>query len=277
LRESPVNPHTARVINLSLGTSTFSQTIASAITQALEKGVIVVAAAGNSGGNLAYPAAQQGVIAVTALAGPKTAYQPWYASKGLGTWLTAYGGDKTQDQNRDGIPDGILSTYIVNGEPGYGYDMGTSMAAPQVSGLAALALASGTPASLVKDTLANTSTDLGTKGYDANFGFGLAVARTVTATTPHTYVVATDQANTVIGWTLVQSDETYLLNNLIPGSDIEIFATSDEDGDGILAEAGELRSQPISLAVQSSSLVTVSDLLLNPTDGTKPVTLEARP
>ncbi len=276
LLESPANPNPAQVINLSLGTSSFSQTISSALTQVLEKGVVVVAAAGNSGGNLAYPAAQQGVIAVTALAGPKTAYQPWYASRGMGTWLTAYGGDKTQDQNRDGQPDGILSSYLVNGEPGYAYDMGTSMAAPQVAGLAALALASGTPASLVKDTLANTTTELGIRGYDTTYGFGLAVGRTVTAASPRSYVVVMNEAGKVVGWSLVQTDTTFTLNNLTPNSTITVFAASDEDGDGVLAEAGELRSQTLSLSIQSSSSVNVTDLLLNPTGGSVSVTLEAR-
>jgi serine protease len=204
LLDTPVNnTHPVQVINLSLGSQEFSESIAAAVEQALDAGIIVVAATGNAGGPVAYPAAQRGVVSVTALAGPVTAYQPWYANKGLGTWITAYGGDTSQDQNKDNQPDGIYSSDLLGGVPSYSYRMGTSMAAPQVSGLAALALASGTPSWLLRDSLSATATDLGVKGYDYNFGFGLASGRTTTVSSPRTYVLAVDEAGLVSTWTLV--------------------------------------------------------------------------
>jgi serine protease len=122
--------------------------IAEAVARALERGIIVVAAAGNSGGALAYPAALPGMIAVTALAGPITPYQPAYASRGAGLWLTAYGGDLSSDQDQNGIADGILSTDL--GEA-YGLRSGTSMAAPQVTGVSALALSTSFELRLIRN------------------------------------------------------------------------------------------------------------------------------
>ncbi|NJK44505.1 MAG: S8 family serine peptidase [Pleurocapsa sp. SU_196_0] len=158
------NPNKADIINLSLGAGAFSSLIAEAVTRAQQAGVIVVAAAGNDGSaTVSYPAALPGVIAVTALAGPITPYQPFYASHGPGVWVTAYGGDTTADQDGNGVPDGILSTDVT--ESGYGLRMGTSMACPQVAGLIALALSSGTPAFLARDSVARTASDLGAWGW----------------------------------------------------------------------------------------------------------------
>jgi serine protease len=270
---TPANPNPAQVINLSLGSSDYSEAIAAAVQQALAKGVIVVAATGNSGGAVAYPAALEGVISVTSLAGPSIAYQPWYANRGSGTWVTAYGGDSTQDQNKDGQKDGILSTDLA-GE--HSLRMGTSMASPQVAGLAALALASGTPTSLVRETLANTANDLGAKGYDFNFGFGLVTGRTATVSKPRLPVVALDDSGKVIAWTLVQADGSYILNNLPPSISVSIFAASDEDGDGVVAEAGEMVSSVVHRSVSSGSSQTLEVLVLNPSEGSQQVSLEAK-
>ena len=271
LMDEPANPHPAQILNLSLGMTSYSEVIARSITQAQDVGVIVVAAAGNSGGPVAYPAALPDVISVTSLAGPTLAYQPWYANKGRGLWLTGYGGDITQDQDKDGADDGILSTDLY----GYGYRMGTSMAAPQVAGLAALALASGTPAALMRDTLASTATELGVGGYDASFGYGLATGRSATPSDPRSYVVALE-GDTVLGWTLVQADGSFTLSNLPPGRAIALVAASDEDGDSVLAETSELVSAPLALSPSISSATDVT-LSMTVSDGSATHTLEVSP
>jgi serine protease len=265
------NPNPAQIMNLSLGSDSFSGVMADAIAEVQRKGVVVVAAAGNAGGPLAYPAALLGVVAVTSLAGPTIAYQPWYASKGLGVWVTGYGGDATQDQNKDGIKDGIFSTDLG----GYGLRMGTSMASPQVAGLAALALASGTPAHLVRDTLANTATELGAMGYDLNFGHGLASGRVVGHSLPRSYVLAFDQ-DKVIAWTLVQNDGSFILNNL-PAIPLTLLAASDEDGDALLAEAGELSSVSLAVTPVSAQQIQTSDFTLSVASEGHSIPLEARP
>ena len=275
LHPSLPNPHPAQVINLSLGSRDYPVLIAAAIGRALEAGVIVVAAAGNDGGALNYPAALPGVIAVTALAGPKTSYQPGYASRGAGLWLTAYGGDLAQDQNGDGVRDGLLSTYPADagGAAGYALCAGTSMAAPQVSGLAALALASGTPPRLVADTLAATAADLGVMGFDARFGFGLVQARVATGAAPRRYVIARAGAR-IVSFALVQRDESFSLQNLPPDEPLTLIAASDSDGDGSLGEAGESISVPQPFTPHSGQTTTLPDLRLEPSDGSGSFPLE---
>jgi serine protease len=274
LLDTPANPNPAQIINLSLGSNTESSLIDAAVQQALSKGVIVVAAAGNNGTNaLAFPAALTGVISVTALAGPVSSYQPLYAQKGNGLWLSAFGGDLNADQDANGTPDGILSLN-VNG--GYALRSGTSMAAPQVSGMAALALASGTPAHLVRDALASTCTDIGARGYDVRFGYGLTSARVSTPYHPRTYILALDSKLRIVAWTLVSSDGTYTLNNLEPGVNLSILAASDADGDGMLAEAGELVSGLSTIFVPSAKVLELNALDLTASNGSKTYVLEAK-
>lgn len=272
LLSEPANPNPAQIINLSLGISGYSAALADAVRKAQDAGVIVVAATGNEGAPLAYPAALPGVISVTALAGPELAYQPWYANNGTGTWLSAYGGDTTQDQNGDGVPDGILSTEL----DGYGLRMGTSMASPQVAGLAALALASGSPSYLVRDALAGTATDLGVSGYDTRYGYGLASARSASAAKPRSYVLAFSDER-LLGWSLVQDGLEFDLGNLPPGIPLTLLTLSDEDGDGILGEAGELGSAEQTITLQDGQTLEGLEFLLTPSNGATPYSLEATP
>jgi hypothetical protein len=262
------NPNPAQVINLSLGSNSYSDIMAEAVNKVLAKGVVVVAATGNDSGPVAYPAALPDVVSVTALAGPKTAYQPWYANKGIGTIITAYGGDSSQDQDSDGVSDGILSTDLN----GYSIRNGTSMASPQVAGLAALAVSSSIKSSLVSKALSNTATELGVMGYDHQFGYGLASGRMVSISIPRIYVLAL-QNNTIATWTLVQDDLSFQLNNL--SSELSVIAASDDDGDGILAEAGEMRSNTLTQLIPRGQVLTLSDLQLTIADGSNSLSLEA--
>jgi thermitase len=111
----------AKVINLSLGGSSASSTLESAVDYAWSKGVIVVAAAGNSGSSSPfYPAYYNKVIAVAAT--DQIDNLPSWSNYGNWVDIAAPG-------------NGIYSTK-KNGS--YGYMTGTSMATPFVSGLASL-------------------------------------------------------------------------------------------------------------------------------------------
>ena len=273
----PPNPTPAQVINLSLGTSSFSSTLADAVQKAIDAGVIVVAAAGNSGGPLAYPAALPNVIAVTALAGPKIAYQPFYANRGEGIYLTAFGGDISQDQDNNGVLDGILSTDLNssdNNSDAYSLRAGTSMASPQVAGLAALALAIDTPPKLVKESLGHTATELGVIGYDSNFGFGLAMGRVVTISSPRVYVIAFDEQDRLITWTLVQKDASFTLGNIPTNTSLTLLAASDENANGKLAEAGELLSQRLTFTGIEGETINIDNLNLSISEGQSIIPLE---
>jgi subtilisin family serine protease len=154
--------HGARVINLSLGATVPSETLAAAIQYALDKNIVVVAAAGNLNSNaLFYPAALDGVIAVGAT-----------DSKGE-RWAKSDYGDYI-DLVAPG--DLIYSTYhdLNNIYHGYTYMSGTSMAAPFVSGVAGLLLSAnpGLSAQQVGDAMTAGAEDLGAAGWDADFGYG---------------------------------------------------------------------------------------------------------
>ena len=99
-----------------------------------------------------------------------------YSNYGTGLTLVAPGGDNSVDQNGDGYPDGILAQTF---DPRKGYDSfayyfyaGTSMAAPQVSGVAALALSVNPHlgASGLRQDLIASATHLGRRGWDPSFG-----------------------------------------------------------------------------------------------------------
>lgn len=153
----------AKVINLSLGMDEPSPALAEAIAEAESQGVVVVAAAGNNSGAIAYPAAYPSVIAVGA-----SNQQDQRAD------FSAYG--PTLDLLAPGVD--ILSTW--NGVP-YFTRSGTSMATPHVTGIAALYLTQSpqsTPTQ-VRSCLTFSATDLARPGYDEKTGWGLINAARV--------------------------------------------------------------------------------------------------
>jgi len=156
--------HGANVINMSYGGIFRSRTEANAVKYAWNKGAVLVAAAGNDGITLKnYPAAYREVIAVSATNHDDnlTSYSNY------GSWLSvsAPGGD---DSNWP--YGGILSTYPDT----YAWWGGTSMAAPHVSGLAALLFAQETSRSNeeVRLIIEETTDDLGSIGFDSLYGNG---------------------------------------------------------------------------------------------------------
>src|SRR3989338_6447647 len=118
-----------QVINMSLGSGTDVQALHDAVDVAYAAGVVIVAAAGNSGdgdgstNEVIYPAKYSSVIAVAATAVDDST--PSWSAEGEEIKLTAPGVSIRSTWN-----DGLYNTIS-----------GTSMAAPHVAGVVALALA----------------------------------------------------------------------------------------------------------------------------------------
>lgn len=179
-------------VNMSLGGKTESTGEKNAIAAATNNGVLVIASAGNSGsGKVACPACDPNAISVAA-----TNWQDAlasYSQYGSGLDLSAPGGYCYSNTTEEGcIFSSVVSgytggrTYSVSGNNGtYAYMMGTSMAAPQVTGTAAIvASKAGLRGSALRSRLQSTADDLGTAGYDTKFGNGrINSYRAVTNTT----------------------------------------------------------------------------------------------
>jgi len=148
--------HGAKIINLSLAGSSASQTLQNAVTYAYGGGVLLVAAAGNSGGTIQYPASYDQVIAVTAV--DQNSNIASFSSRGSKAELTAPGVS-------------VYSTYYGSK---YTSMSGTSMAAPFVSGVAALvwSVDSSLSRDAVRSLLGSTADDLGSPGRDSYYGYG---------------------------------------------------------------------------------------------------------
>jgi type VII secretion-associated serine protease mycosin len=156
--------HGADVINLSLGDDSDSAhpepSEDEAVQYALKKGVVVVASAGNNGGqgdHISYPAAYPGVIAATAVdrygARADFSTRRWYAT------VSAPGVD------------------IVIADPDHKYyeGWGTSAASAFVSGAVALVEAAhpGLTPAQIKRLLEDTARNAPSGGRDDSRGFGL--------------------------------------------------------------------------------------------------------
>ena len=144
----------ARVINMSLGATDYSQALADAVQAAWAAGVVIVAGAGNDGTTAQfYPAALDNVVAVGAF--DENHLRASFSNYGSWVDIAAPGSN-------------ILSTYPLSkceevGTPGeigcYAWLSGTSMATPHVAGAAALLWARGdvTSNTQVMDLLLRTA------------------------------------------------------------------------------------------------------------------------
>ncbi|MFW5761594.1 MAG: S8 family peptidase [Cyclobacteriaceae bacterium] len=181
-------------------------------------GSIVVFSSGNfhprpgfTGFNgVAFPANVNGVITVGAIDRNGNIHN--YSSRGTEMDLVAPSG---------GVPGDVVTTdrmgdlgYNDGDNPNYAFEFnGTSAAAPQVSGVAALMLSvnPNLTEAQVRTILQNTATDMGASGFDNTFGYGrLNAQAAVEAALP-----------TITGPSLVcTSNTTFTLQNRPAGTNV---------------------------------------------------------
>jgi subtilisin family serine protease len=162
--------HGARVISMSIGYSAPSGTVRQELQKAYDRGVVVIASAGNSGGPAgssrgvgapeSFPANYPGVISVGAV--KSTGAVAGFSSDNLSVQVAAPG-VYVPAQGREGD---------------YWSVSGTSPACALVAGVAALIKSRypGLAPNLVASALTSTTTDRPPKGYDSQLGFGIVDA-----------------------------------------------------------------------------------------------------
>lgn len=145
-----------QVVNLSFGGGKDDPKMGNFLALMEKKGVCVVAAAGNNGGSVRYPARASTVIATTAVDGKKAAYA--FASKGPEIDIAAWGVSMNA-----AVPGGRRAVS------------GTSFATAVVSAslLRLNGCNGGRNPAATRTFLASAAQDLGTKGADEVYGAGL--------------------------------------------------------------------------------------------------------
>lgn len=147
--------HGARVMNMSFLDVANDSTITKAAQYAVNKGAVVVAAAGNTGQEEPIP---ENPYMISVSATDTNDRLATFSSRGPYVDLAA-----------PGIP---IYTTVRGG--GYGYVAGTSFSSPIVGGVAAAVLAVNPDLTSqeVESILEETADDLGPAGYDTSFGHG---------------------------------------------------------------------------------------------------------
>lgn len=168
--------HGADVINMSFGTDAVGTLVpgddggfTAAVQRALNKGVIVVAAAGNDTLPFCEQPVLTGPLLCVGSVDPR-GMRSVFSSSGD---LMAPGGSGLGGSDED-----ILSTW---NDGKYSTEAGTSQATPHVSGVAALLVSLGVHGKKATDRILATASDAGVPGPDDVYGAGILNARAAVA------------------------------------------------------------------------------------------------
>ena len=192
------------VVNMSLGGSNYSSSFANAVAAAWQAGHVIVAAAGNNVSNQTfYPAAYSNVVGVSGLNEDLS-----FAAAGT----TACSGGYSNFGNHVDIsaPFDVITT-----EPFSSYSSspvcGTSFATPHVSGAAVLVRAANPTFDNVKtvEQLLWTAQDLGTPGFDTQFGNGVLRADLAAGLYTPTLTASIVSQKPRLSWNAIPLAQTY--------------------------------------------------------------------
>ncbi|HCP45699.1 MAG TPA: hypothetical protein DIU15_06640 [Deltaproteobacteria bacterium] len=166
----------ADIINLSLGGLGRSQVLEEACRFAHSEGVTLIAASGNNG--FSDTIAQPAVFPTTIAVGASNIYGSAapYSNSSYELDLVAPGGDTTPDVDNNNYLDGILQQRCPLGLASlcdYAFSVGTSQAAPHVSGVAAMLHQMGLrDPEGIRTILTDTAEDWG-YGWSDGYGYGV--------------------------------------------------------------------------------------------------------
>ena len=198
-----------------------------------EKGV--VAAAGNDGtSDPVYPAAYPQTLSVSAV-GPDGLLAS-YSSFGSTVDIAAPGGDISDGDAGFGV--WSTAWNYVTDTAILGANNGTSMAAPHVSGVAALLLAQDPTltAADLKSRLIDYAVDAGAAGRDDEYGWGIVNARNSLtqsfAPAQQLYARLIDASSGALVQTVEALGDSYTFTEVADG-DYLVYAGEDADGDAL--------------------------------------------
>ena len=168
----------AGVINLSLGADVDAQILKDAVKYAFDNNVVVVAAVGNDGGSVVYPAAYDDyclAVAATDYNDERVSYlnSDWESNFGPEVDVAAPG-ERIMGPVPMWYPTQIWGDFEL---PPYGYGSGTSSATPHVAGLAALikSIKPGLNVDEIMDVIRYSADDINKSdhpGKDEYIGYG---------------------------------------------------------------------------------------------------------
>jgi serine protease len=258
----------ANVINMSLGGRIGSASEQQAIDYAWGNGLVIAASSGNDGsGRVSYPAAFANCIAV----GSTNWHDQLapYSNQGSDLDVVAPGGDMSSYHDPGGIYS-TMPTYDVYLTTAYGYStnydqlQGTSMAAPQVAGLAGLLFAKGVPDSNgngqindeIRNIIQSTADDLGKQGWDRAYGWGRINAYNAVLAagggSGQNQQPTADFAYTASGLTVAFTDQS-------TDSDGQVVSWSWDFGDGVGTSTAQNPSYTYAAGGTYAVSLTVSD------------------
>ena len=233
----------AKVVNLSVGGTKSSQTERRAIEYAFAKDVLLVAAAGNEalkGNPVEYPAAHLQPVGSNGVGGyglsvgasTSTGARAEFSNHGSYLSLAAPGEEVFGAISKDSSPLDYPRVKLPGSAKGlYGYSSGTSFAAPQVAGAAALVWAANRALSSrqVADILKQTASGGG--GWNPELGYGVinvAAAVEVAGNTPAVSLKADKFNDTAhLSWRGTTGRESaYRILSLGPGGQEKVLVPS---------------------------------------------------
>lgn len=152
-----------RVVNISMGGYAYDPALASSVSVATGRDIVIVAAGGNEGKTAqgaqpSYPSDLPDVVSVT-----------WYNSLGERDSRSDYGSGKTIAAPGTSIYSTLNSSAVA-----YGTLSGSSMASPVVAGVCALMFSANPDLSgaELRQALYDTAVDAGSPGWDPYYGYG---------------------------------------------------------------------------------------------------------
>ncbi len=252
------------IINLSLAGTGDDNALQITIQDAVNNGIIVVAAAGNSGDKddykVKYPAAFPEVIAVGS-----TNYEnnrSYFSSYGEELELVAPGSEIISTSGYK-----TMNSYTHD----YFYMSGTSMSTPYVSGVAALLVAGGH--NNVRNILQQTAIDLGREEFDTHYGYGLidayAALRGEPLPPPSVCAAFINGSEiTPVSEVITGENNSYQIPGISPG-EYYLVTFRDMNNNGLL-ETGEYFGQSNGEIIVTEDATTTVDLNLYYIDDKSP-------